>query len=166
MSQGHANWGEGGWSEKWEEEGAAWNKRLKMCFWNVCGWSGMNGGQLVRTVQEQDMRAQVISYYRPDVLALAETWLKGNEVINVQGYKFFGHNRKQLNKKARRGSGGVGVLIRDDILNEHTVEVIDSEVEDVMWVKMCSTQDDGEGLLLAVCYVPPESSSSGKSAEE
>ena len=48
----------------------------------------MNGGQLERKVQELDMRAQVISYYRLDVLALAETWLKGDEVINVQGYKF------------------------------------------------------------------------------
>ena len=137
-----------------------------MCFWNVCGWLGMNGGQLVRTVQERDTWAQVISYYRPDVLALAETWLKGDKVINVQGHKCFGQNRKQLNKKARRGSGGVGVLIRDDILNEYTVEVIDSEVEDVMSVKMCSTQDEGEELLLAVCYIRPESSSSGRSAEE
>ena len=79
----------------------------------------------------------------------------------VQGYKFFGHNRKQLNKRAKRGSGGVGVLIRDEILNEFTVEVIDSEVEDVMLVKMCGTQDEEDGLLMAVCYIPPESSSSG-----
>ena len=46
------------------------------------------------------------------------------------------------------------------------MEVIDSEVEDVMWIKMCSTQDEGEELLLAVCFIPPESSSSGRSAEE
>ena len=47
----------------------------------------------------------------------------------------------------------MGVLIRDDILNENTVELIDSEVEDVMWVKMCNTRDEGEELLLAVCYI-------------
>ena len=29
------------------------------------------------------MRAEVIGYYKTDVLALAETWLKGDEVINV-----------------------------------------------------------------------------------
>ena len=71
-----------------------------------------------RRVQEHDMKAEVIGYYKPDVLALAETWPKGDEVINEQDYKCFGHNRKQLNKKARRGSGacGLGVLIRDDIL--------------------------------------------------
>ena len=53
--------------------------------------------EIERTVQELDMWVQVINYNRPDILALAETWLKGDEVINIQGYKFFGHNRKQLN---------------------------------------------------------------------
>ena len=83
----------------------------------------------------------------------------------MQGYKL-GHNRKQLNKKAKRGSGGVGVLIRDDILYRYTVEVIDSDVEDVMWVKMSSTQDEKTRLMIAVCYIPPEASSSGRDAEE
>ena len=32
------------------------------------------------------------------------------------------------------------------------VEVIDSVVVDVMWVKMCSTQDEEARLLIAVCY--------------
>ena len=38
--------------------------------------------------------------------------------------------------------------------------MIDSDVEVVMWVKMCSTQD------IAVCYIPPEASSSGRNAKE
>ena len=65
-----------------------------------------------------------------------------------------------------RGVGGVGVLIVDDTLYRYTVEVIDFDVEDVMWVKMCSTQDEETGLLIAVCYIPPEASSSGRNAEE
>ena len=32
------------------------------------------------------------------------------------------------------------------------VEVIDSVVVDVMWVKMCSAQDEEARLLIAVCY--------------
>ena len=47
-----------------------------------------------------------------------------------------------MNKKAKRESGGVGVLIRNNILNEYTVEVVDSDVKDVMWVKMPSTQNE------------------------
>ena len=132
----------------------------------VDAWSGGGGGQMKRRVQEHDMQAEMIGYYKPDVLELAQTWFKGDEVINMQGYKCFGHNTKQLNKKARRGSGGVGVLIRDDILYRYTVEVIDSDVEVVMWVKMCSTQNEEAGLLIAVCYIPPEASSSGRNAKE
>ena len=60
----------------------------------------------------------------------------------------------------------VHVLIRDDILYRYTVEVIDSDVEDVMWVKMSSTQDEKTRLMIAVCYIPPEASSSGRDAEE
>jgi len=148
------------------DEGETWNTKLKVCFWNVCGWLGGGGEQMERRVQEHEMRAEVIDYYKPDVLALAETWLKRDEVINVQGYKCFVHNRKQLNKKAKRGSGGVGVLIRDDFLYRYTVEVIDSDVEVAMWVKMCSTQGEEARLLIAVCYIPPEASSSGNNAKE
>ena len=42
----------------------------------------------------------------------------------------------------------------------------DSDVENVMWVKMFSTQDEEARLLIAVCYIPPEASSSGRNAEE
>ena len=44
--------------------------------------------------------------------------------------------------------------------------MIDSDVEDVMWVKMYSTQAKESGLLIAVCYIPPEASSSGRNTEE
>ena len=50
----------------------------------------------------------------------------------------------------------MGVLTRVDILYRYTVEVIDSDVEDVMWVNMCSTQDEETGLLIVVRYIPPE----------
>ena len=66
------------------DEGETWNTKLKVCFWNVCGWSGVGGRQMERRVQEHDMRAEVLGYYKPDVLALAEKWLKGE--TNVHSY--------------------------------------------------------------------------------
>ncbi len=44
------------------------------------------------------------------------------------------------------------------------MEVLDADVEDMLWVKL--SQDNGEALTLAVCYIPPESSSRGGGAEE
>ena len=43
--------------------------------------------------------------------------LKGDEEVVVERYKWSGNNRKHLYRKAVRGSGGVGVLIREEVLN-------------------------------------------------
>ena len=56
-----------------------------------------------------DMRAEVIDYYRPDVIALVETWLEGEEETVVEGYRWFGCNRRTLHRKAVRGGGVVFV---------------------------------------------------------
>ena len=37
-----------------------------------------------------DMRARVVDFYRPDIMAVVETWLRGEEVIEVDGYRWFG----------------------------------------------------------------------------
>ena len=39
-----------------------------------------------------DMKAEVLGFYRPDVMALVETWLKGDEVIDIERYLWFGRN--------------------------------------------------------------------------
>ena len=38
------------------------------------------------------------------------------------------------------------------------MEVLDSNVEGVLWLRMSKVQEE-ESLVLAVCYIPPESSS-------
>ena len=63
-----------------------------------------------------------------------------------------------------RGSGGVGVLIRE-VLKEYAVEALDSDVEGVLWLRMSKEQEE-QSLVLAVCYIPLDSSSRGGGAEE
>ena len=75
-------------------------EQLKMTFWNVCGWTDTDGGEVNRGVRDDDMRARVLEYYQPDVVALAETWLRGKEGVRVKGYQWYGRNRKVLNKMA------------------------------------------------------------------
>ena len=50
-------------------------------------------------------KLECINKTRADILCLTETHLCGNEVINLPGYMWFGHNRKSVHKKAWRGSG-------------------------------------------------------------
>ena len=53
-----------------------------------------------------DLRLAVIGFYGPDVVAVFESWLKGEDELVVDGYKRFGNNRWHLHKNAVRGSGG------------------------------------------------------------
>ena len=40
------------------------------------------------------MRAKMVDLYMPNVRAVVETWLRGEEVIEVDGYRWIGRNRK------------------------------------------------------------------------
>ena len=117
-----------------EEGEAGWirsGENLNMVCWNVCGWC-KDGSSWEEMRAVHDMRAEVIDYYRPDVIALVETWLKGEEEIMVEGYRWFGCNRRTLHRKAVRGSGGVGVLIREEVLKLYAVEAWTQ-----MWMMSC-----------------------------
>ena len=63
-----------------------------------------------------------------------------------------------------RGSGVVGLLVHEEVLEWCVVEVLDTEVEDVLWVRL--SQEYEEMLTLGVCCIPPESLSCGWRAEE
>ena len=82
----------------------------------------------------------------------------------MERYKWSGNNRKHLYRKAVRGSGGVGVLIRGSV-KHNQIEILEAEIEDMLWAKLNQGEEE-KGLVLAVCYVPPESSSCGRSSEE
>lgn len=107
----------------------------------------------------------VLNHFRPDVIGVVETWLHGDEVISVPGYTWLGNNRSKLNKKAVRGLGGVGVLISMKTLEDWVVQVLYREMEDTLWVKLVHLRSQ-ECLTVAVCYIPPLSSSRDVCAKE
>ena len=81
-------------------------KLSRMC-WNVCGWC-REGSGMEQMREEHDRRAEVIDFYRTDVEAVVVTWLKGEEEIVVEGYRWFGRNRRRLHSRAVRGQVGLG----------------------------------------------------------
>ena len=88
-----------------------------------------------------DMRAKVVDLYRPDVIAVVETWLRGEEMIEVDGYRWVGWNRRGLHRKAVRGSGGVGLLIKEEVLESYTIEILESDVEGLLWVRIREVEE-------------------------
>ena len=132
--------------------------KVKMMCWNVAGWANgdVDGG--VRSVEERDMRANVINFYNPDVVCLVETWLKGGDVVGFEGYHWFGSNRGNLSRRAVRGSGGVGVMVKNSFCENWLIEIVDVTLEDVIWVKFQHEESDCV-VFVAVCYIPPVGSS-------
>ena len=64
------------------------------------------------------IRAKVINLFKPDVVCLVETWLKEDKGVVFDDYEWFGHNRALVSRKAVRGSGGVGLLVKKLILRD------------------------------------------------
>ena len=46
------------------------------------------------------------------------------------------------------------------------MEVLDSDVDDVLWVRLSNEEEEERFLVLAVCYFPPETSSQGMGGED
>ena len=95
-------------------------------------------------------------------MALVETRVKGDKEVLVEGYKWFGYNRKHLHRKAVRGSSGVGVLVRVQVLKCYQVAILEGEVEHMLWAKL-NQEAEEQGLVLALWYVPLELSNCKRS---
>ncbi len=93
--------------------------------------------------------------YKLDILCLSETFLCGDNSIDVNGYKYYGNNRSKTHKKAKRGSGGVGILVKDTLVNEYDIEILDKSREGILWLKLSSLSTN-HSLCICACYLPPK----------
>ena len=129
-----------------------------MAYWNINGWSGFR--------DSREIRANIISYYNADVYGLCETHLRKTDKIQIKGYSWFGHNRLNVPASALRGSGGVGFLIKDTVLDKYNLKLLDSHFEGILWIELRDKKNLLPRILLCVAYLPPENSSRGNSAQE
>ena len=99
--------------------------------------------------------------FNADITCLCETWLRETNAIVYEGYTWIGQNRCKIAKKAVRGSGGVGMLVKDNVYNKFKVNVVDTSYEGILWVKFEHRENPQVTLLVCVCYLPPSRSSTG-----
>ena len=98
-------------------------------------------------------------------MCICETFLLEGQEINVPGYKWFGNNRKQVSKRACRGSGGVGILIGLNVLEIFDVAVISEKFEGILWVQLIHKLNK-TSIGICACYLPPIGSSRGDQSIE
>ena len=53
----------------------------------------------------------------------------------VEGFRFYGSNKKYINKKATRGSAGVGAFVKKELLHTFDVKIIDEDIEGILWLE-------------------------------
>ena len=118
---------------------------------NLAGWTDRNRLLREHLVKETDL----------DILCVTETHLTGNNEIEIDGYKFIGHNRGLLHKQAPKGSGGTGILIKEHLLQMFKVSVVDKSYEGILGISLQHNLSDYVCHVYS-CYLPPENSTWGR----
>ena len=92
--------------------------------------------------------------------------MKDDHSINIPGYTWYGNNRTALSNRAVRGSGGVGILVKNNILKDYDVIILDRGFEGIIWLQLTSKFDSSFCIYICVVYLIPEGSSRGNIAQE
>jgi len=124
--------------------------------WNVCGWSLDPANKL---------RSNVLKALELDIVCLSETFLRDERSINIEGYSWFRNNRQSISKRALWESGGVGVLVKQSVLNQYDVATVTDKYEGILWVQLISKTSKKQ-IGICVCYLPPAGSSRGDQSQE
>ena len=102
------------------------------------------------------LRKEILNHLNLDIICIAETHLLSTQIIEIEGYSWFGNNRNTIHIRAKKGCGGVGFLVKNHIMEQFNIVIEDDTVEGILWLKFVSKIDEAV-LHTCVCYifVPP-----------
>ena len=55
-----------------------------------------------------NLRKEMLNHLDLDIIGIAETHLLSGQVIEIDGYSWFGNNRNDIHIRAKKGSGVLG----------------------------------------------------------
>ena len=101
-----------------------------------------------------------------DIICISETHCANNIDCQpyVPGYKWYGHCRKSRNVRSPRFFGGVGLFVKDDVFNSHSIDVISCDYDGILGV-LLKNRSNGTSYVVISCYLPPEDSPWGRNAD-
>ena len=127
---------------------------MSLLSWNINGW----------TEQNKLLRSEILLNINSDFVCLCETHLHDDTKISIPGYKWFGYNRPHRHVKARKGSGGVGILVLDKVCIDYDINIVDKIQDGILGI-LCTHKISNFKIAIFSCYLPPENSPYGKQAE-
>ena len=96
------------------------------------------------------------------MISINETWLKSDDdSIDIDGYTWIGNRRRFINKRANKGSGGVGILVSSNVYHNFFVDVTDKNHEGILAINLRNKHTDYTIALIAA-YLPPDNSIYGR----
>ena len=110
------------------------------------------------------LHEQLINYENPDKVCLTETHLKDDEIISINGYRYVGTNRPM--STGNRGSGGIGILYKNELLNSYSAELVYHHKDNVIDLQFSCKLTQSPSVLIYCVYLPPENSHYGLENEE
>jgi hypothetical protein len=75
-----------------------------------------------------------------------------------------GHNRQELHRNAPKGSGGVGIFVKNCLLELYDIKVIDRIIDGIIGIKLINKENYHEYIVYS-CYMPPENSRRGRDSQ-
>ena len=127
-------------------------KSVNILTWNIEGLVNGDGTNKLR------LPLILNTVHRYDIICLNETWQDNDNNTNVNGYKQYTSFRRYKHKNAKRNSGGVAVLIKNNIAKGVTKQK--SASDDCIWLKLDKNFFGfDKNLYLCCCYLIPQNSS-------
>ena len=123
------------------------SEKLQISTLNVNGWTNNNCL----------LRESIVKSLDQYIFCLIETHLLDNQQLQVENYVWHGYNMKGKHDKARKGLGGVGILVKNSLLKSFIIEVIDKSVQGILGL-LFQRRNSSFCFIVFACYLPPEGS--------
>ncbi len=102
-------------------------------------------------------KEEILYGLQADAALLSETWSTDENNISLTGYTTIHKKRSVANIRARRGTGGLAFVVKNELLVNYTVKQIYIDRDEVIVLKLVHKLT-GFTLMLLGVYLPPETS--------
>ena len=117
------------------------------------------------TVSNNTLRSKILEHLNFDIISVNETHLKSSDTLTLERYQFLKHNRQETHRDAPKGSGGVGLFIKSEFLNDLYISVVDNTYDGILGISLIHKQSEYNIIVFTV-YLSPENSPWGRNGSE
>ena len=92
-----------------------------------------------------------------DLIGVCETFLRGNNELQLDGYTWLGNNRKALSIRGLSVAlvHGIGLFIRDSLFLKYSVSILDSKSDGILWVLLLDQSCNQPITICIYATYPP-----------